>query len=144
MMSVSAANLRWLKIFCCPFPHKCPSIEHITCCLDLFYEALLNKSSLLNKPVGCVLVGNMDIDHATGSFCSPCSIPPPPTGGLRRFKMGSGGKALSGGKSRARNPTHKRKAKRPTAHSDQRALVWDVGCAMCSYYSTNTTMGIKH
>ena len=57
MMSVSAANLRWLKIFCCPFPHKCPSIEHITCCLDLFYEALLNKSSLLNKPelVACFL-----------------------------------------------------------------------------------------
>ena len=28
------------------------------------------------------VVGNMDMDYATGSFCSSCSIPPPPAGGL--------------------------------------------------------------
>ena len=31
------------------------------------------------------VVGNMDMDYATGSFCSSCSIPPPAAGGTLDF-----------------------------------------------------------
>ena len=37
------------------------------------------------------MVGNLDVDYATGPFCSSCAIPPRKAGGgLWCFKRGSG------------------------------------------------------
>ena len=37
--------------------------------------------SLSDKSTGDVM-GNVDVDYGTGSFCSSCAIPPPKAGGL--------------------------------------------------------------
>ena len=50
-------------------------------------SSLTSRVSLLflsDKSTGDV-VGNVDVDCATGSFCSSCSIPPPTAGGLQCF-----------------------------------------------------------
>ena len=59
-------------------------------------------------------MGNVDVNYATGSFCSSYSIPPPTAGGLWCLKGVREG-TLWTGKSQARNPTHKRKAEKPLA-----------------------------
>ena len=46
--------------------------------------------SLSDKSTGDVF-GNVDVDYATGSFCSSCSIPPPAAGGLWCLKGVQGG-----------------------------------------------------
>ena len=61
-------------------------------------------------------MGNVDVDDATVSFCSSCSIPP-----LLRlvdfglFAGGPGGDSLDGQTPSAQIPTHRRKAERPLA-----------------------------
>ena len=87
--------------------------------------------SISDKSTGDVL-GNVDMDYATGSFCWSCSIPPPTAYGWWTlvFKGGPGG-TLWTGKPQARNPTHKRKAERPL--NQRRHWCAGVGCAMCAY-----------
>jgi hypothetical protein len=54
-------------------------------------SSLTNRVSLLlslSDKSTVDVVGNMDMDYATGSFCSP----PPMAGGLWCFKLGSGGR----------------------------------------------------
>ena len=67
-------------------------------------------------------MGNVDVDYATGSFCSSRSILPPTAGGLWWFKIGSGGR-LSGAGEIPRAQYHyihnTWKAERPTAQRER-------------------------
>ncbi len=59
----------------------------------LFFD----EQSFFVVPFGEVdsdVVGNIDVDYATGSFCSSCSIPPHAAGGLWCLKGGPGGDSL--------------------------------------------------
>ena len=116
----------------------CPLVVHIyirrkkKTSASFVSSSLTNRVSLLSLSDKSTVdvVGNMDMDYATGSFCSSCSIPPPTAGGLWCLKGVRGG-TLWTGKPQARNPTHKRKAERPL--NQRRHWCAGVGCAMCSY-----------
>ena len=51
-------------------------------------SSLTNRVSLLSLSDKSTVDVVGDIDYATGSFCSSCSIPPPPAGGLRLDGVG--------------------------------------------------------
>ena len=60
----------------------------------LVYTQHRRQQESADKSTGDVM-GNVDVDCATGSFCSSCSIPPPKVGGLWCYyakSKGSNGK----------------------------------------------------